>query len=79
MTTSIEQILATPNKTKEIEYNIISAISNDMNSWYLALKNTIVWWGNKSHKKDTKKILSWHQIMTAWEQREQSRSEKRAA
>ena len=73
MSQSIESILSTPDKAKQEEYNI----STDINRWYIALKNTIVWWGNKNTKIAKKEILNKNQITINGEEREKTRAEKR--
>lgn len=77
MSQSIENILSSPNKKKETEYNVITNISTDINRWYSSLRNTIIWWGNKNTKTTKKTILNKNQITIGWEEREKIRSEKR--
>jgi len=77
MSQSIENILSSPDKKKEIEYNIITNMSTDINRWYNSLRNTIVWWWNKNTKTTKKSILNKNQITIAWEEREKTRSENR--
>ncbi len=77
MSQSIENILSSPDKKKETEYNIITNMSTDINKWYSSLRNTIVWWWNKNIKTIKKAILNKNQISIGWEEREKIRSEKR--
>lgn len=77
MSQSIENILSSPDKKKETEYNIITNMSTDINRWYSSLRNTIVWWWNKNTKTTKKNILNKNQITIGWEEREKTRSEKR--
>lgn len=77
MSQSIENILSSPDKKKETEYNIITNMSTDINRWYSSLRNTIVWWWNKNTKTTKKTILHKNQITIGWEEREKTRSENR--
>jgi hypothetical protein len=77
MSQSIENILSSPDKKQEKEYNIITNMSTDINKWYSSLRNTIVWWWNKNTKTTKKSILNKNQITIAWEEREKTRSEDR--
>ena len=78
MTQSIENILSTPDKKKEIEYNIITTMSKEANKGHNLLKNTILWWGNKKWEQTKKTtILNKNQITIAGEEREKTRAEKR--
>lgn len=77
MSNSIENILATPNKKKETEYNIITTMSKDINKWYWSLINTINGWWNKEKNITKKEIIQNNQITNVGEEREKSRSEKR--
>jgi hypothetical protein len=77
MSQSIENILSSPDKKKETEYNIITNMSTDINKWYSSLRNTIVWWWNKNTKTTKKTILNKNQITIGWEEREKTRSENR--
>ena len=77
MSQSIENILSSPDKKKETEYNIITNMSTDINKWYSSLRNTIVWWWNKNTKTTKKNILNKNQITIGWEEREKTRSENR--
>ncbi len=77
MSQSIENILSSPDKKKEKEYNIITNMSTDINKWYSSLRNNIVWWWNKNTKTTKKSILNKNQITIAWEEREKIRSENR--
>ncbi len=70
MSQDLSQALVKPEKKKETQYNLIATISDDMNKWYGALKNTIAGGGNKKdHLPGTKSqdILSGNQITAQWE------------
>jgi hypothetical protein len=77
MSQSIENILSSPDKKRETEYNIITTMSTDINRWYSSLRNTIIWWWNKNIKSTKKSILNKNQITIHWEEREKNRAEKR--
>ena len=76
MSQSIENILATPDKKKETEYNLITTMNTSI-KWYGSLINTITWWGNKKTKTVKKAILNKNQITLAGENREKNRSDRR--
>jgi hypothetical protein len=57
MSTTIESILATPDKKKEVEYNIITAMSKDISRGYMDLKNTVSGWGKKNLPQKNKMIM----------------------
>lgn len=80
MSTTIESILATPNKKKEIEYDIIAAMSKDISRGYMDLKNTVSWWWKKkltSKEQQSSWICSWQVTLKA-EQWEKDRLVKRS-
>lgn len=79
MSQSLSQTLSTPLSNQETKPTLISSISNDMNQGYGALKNTIIWWGNKKEHIGTKsnEILTWSQITSQGEKRQQARIQRR--
>lgn len=79
MSTTIESILATPDRKKEVEYNIITAMSKDIGRGYMDLKNTVSGWGKKklTSKEQKWSWIVWWQITITSEQWEKLWSEKR--
>ena len=79
MSTTIESILAVPDKKKATEYNIITAM-RDIWRGYEELKSTVGGGGKKTYNKSRKKsiIIGW-QITKDGEDREKGRIEKRKA
>lgn len=77
MSVELSQALIKPEPSKQIKYNLITTISDDMNTWYHSLKNTIAGRGNKYENKWYKDIIANKQITTEWEKRQQERINKR--
>ena len=77
MSSELSQVLIKPESSKQVKYNLITTISDDMNTWYTSLKNTIAGGGNKNESKWHKDILVNKQITTEWEKRQQERMNKR--
>jgi len=70
MTQSIESILASPDKKKETEYNIITTMSTWVHKDIKSVENIITWWWNKNKKWTKKALLNGNQITTTGEDRE---------
>lgn len=78
MSTSIEQILATPDKKKETEYSLITTVRKDRWRGVMEAKKALTWWEQKPDKKQLKKeFIINKQCTPIAEEREKRRWEKR--
>lgn len=79
MSTTIEEILSTPNQKKQTEHSLIVSMSKDISRGYGDLKNAV---GGGGTTRLTNKQQKWTfivngQITTTAEKREDSRIDKR--
>ncbi len=76
MSTTIEQILATPTKEQETQSWIIVAMSKDVNRGFLDLKKAVSRWGTKPQKKKGVFVVG-SQLTKEAQEREKQRASKR--